>query len=241
MFAWQVPFSSLPGLYDREALEKASKEFLIETVSAVAPKPEVPLLPLVAEGDAAEALIAASKGANLLVLGTRGRSRLAGLLLGSVSQVCAAAGGCGRSGGVDMSLMAWFSGGDGWQIRSSARRGAPACVSAVTAWMRSGASAGASAAACAQDVRMVSSPAASRGQDGEPAGDGGGPVPVRAARTWWMVTSENSLPFSAGRRPSKLRRVARAGDCREQDALGTGLQRDLACLLTRGFPQCDHG
>jgi len=94
VFVWQVPFSSFPGLYDREALEKASKEFLIDKVSAVAPKPEVPLLPLVAEGDAAQALIAASKDADLLVLGTRGRSPLVGLLLGLVSQVCAAAAEC---------------------------------------------------------------------------------------------------------------------------------------------------
>ena len=94
VFAWQVPFTSFPGLYDREALEKASKDFLIEQVSAVAPKPAVPLLPLVAEGDPAEALLTASKGADLLVLGTRGRSRLAGLLLGSVSQLCAAAAPC---------------------------------------------------------------------------------------------------------------------------------------------------
>jgi nucleotide-binding universal stress UspA family protein len=94
VFAWQVPFSTFPGLYDREALEQASKEFLIEKVSAIAPKPEVPLLPLVAEGDAAEALITAAKEASLLVLGTRGRSRLGGLLLGSVSQICAAAAEC---------------------------------------------------------------------------------------------------------------------------------------------------
>ncbi len=94
VFAWQVPFTSFPGLYDREALEKASREFLVEQVSAVAPRPAVPLLPLVAEGDPAEALLAASKDADLLVLGTRGRSRLAGLLLGSVSQLCAAAAQC---------------------------------------------------------------------------------------------------------------------------------------------------
>jgi nucleotide-binding universal stress UspA family protein len=94
VFAWQVPFSSFPGLYDREALEKAAKEFLIERVSAVAPAPAVPLLPLVAEGDPAEALITAAKDADLLVLGTRGRSPVAGLLLGSVSQLCAAAAAC---------------------------------------------------------------------------------------------------------------------------------------------------
>jgi len=94
VFAWQVPFSSFPGLYDREALEKASKEFLIEKVSEVAPTPPVPLLPLVAEGDPAASLIAASEDADILVLGTRGRSHLAGLLLGSVSQICAAAAKC---------------------------------------------------------------------------------------------------------------------------------------------------
>ena len=63
-------------------------------VSAVAPSPKVPLLPLVAEGDPAEALITAAKDADLLVLGTRGRTRLAGFLLGSVSSRCAAAAPC---------------------------------------------------------------------------------------------------------------------------------------------------
>ena len=94
VFVWQVPFSSFPGLYDREALEKAAKEFLIEKVSSIAPAPAVPLLPVVAEGDTAEALITAAQDATLLVLGTRGRSPLTGLLLGSVSQICAAAATC---------------------------------------------------------------------------------------------------------------------------------------------------
>ena len=37
--AWQVPFLSFPGGFDRNELEKAYKNFVIETVSAIAPKP----------------------------------------------------------------------------------------------------------------------------------------------------------------------------------------------------------
>jgi nucleotide-binding universal stress UspA family protein len=94
VFAWQVPFLSFPGAFDRDELERASKEFIVETVSRVSKTPPVPLLTLVAEGDPAASLIEASQGANLLVVGTRGRSPWSGLLLGSVSQRCAAAAPC---------------------------------------------------------------------------------------------------------------------------------------------------
>jgi len=94
VLAWQVPFLSFPGAFDRDELENAYKNFLIETVSAVAPKPAVPLETLVAEGDPTESLVEASKDANLLVLGTRGRSAFAGLLLGAVSQGAAATAHC---------------------------------------------------------------------------------------------------------------------------------------------------
>jgi nucleotide-binding universal stress UspA family protein len=94
VLAWQVPFLSFPGAFDRDELEKAYKDFLIETVSAIAPKPAVPLETLVAEGDPTESLVEASKGANLLALGTRGRSAFAGLLLGAVSQGAAATAHC---------------------------------------------------------------------------------------------------------------------------------------------------
>jgi nucleotide-binding universal stress UspA family protein len=94
LFSWQFPFLSIPGAFDREELEQAAKEFIIETVSAVAPSPKVPVRTLVAEGDPAESLIAAAADADLLVVGIRGRSPFAGLLLGSVSQRCAAGARC---------------------------------------------------------------------------------------------------------------------------------------------------
>ncbi len=94
VFAWQVPFVSIPGTFDRGELEQAAKELLIETVSRVIPTPPIPLRTLVAEGDPAAALVEASKSADLLAVGTRGRSPWAGLLLGSVSQRCAAGARC---------------------------------------------------------------------------------------------------------------------------------------------------
>jgi nucleotide-binding universal stress UspA family protein len=94
VFAWQMPFLSFPGAFDRDELDKTYKNFLTETVSAIVPTPAVPLETLVAEGDPTESLVELSKDANLLVLGVRGRSPLAGLLLGSISQAAAAAAHC---------------------------------------------------------------------------------------------------------------------------------------------------
>ena len=94
VFAWQQPFVSIPGAFDREELEQAAKDFLVGKVSAIVPSPRVPLLPLVAEGDPAEALVVAAKDADLLVVGTRGRSPFLGSVLGAVSLRCAAGANC---------------------------------------------------------------------------------------------------------------------------------------------------
>jgi nucleotide-binding universal stress UspA family protein len=94
LFAWQVPFLSFPGAFDREELEKIAKDFLVETVSEIVPAPGVPLHTIVAEGEPTESLVEASRQADLLVLGIRGRSPFKGLLLGSVSQGAAATAHC---------------------------------------------------------------------------------------------------------------------------------------------------
>ncbi|MCJ1678492.1 universal stress protein [Streptomyces sp. APSN-46.1] len=55
---------------------------------------EVPLEQHLVRGGAADALIAASAGAELLVVGSRGRGGFARLLLGSVSHQCATHASC---------------------------------------------------------------------------------------------------------------------------------------------------
>ena len=96
VLAWQVPFVSIPGAFDRAELEQGYRDFLIRTVSEVAPAPGVPLDAVLAEGDPAQSLVtaAADDAADLLVLGIRGRSPIAGLMMGSVSQACAASAPC---------------------------------------------------------------------------------------------------------------------------------------------------
>jgi nucleotide-binding universal stress UspA family protein len=110
VFAWQMPFLDIPGAFDRQEIEDLSKQFLVQTVAAVVPDPQVPLNLLVAQGDVSEALIHAAKDADLLVLGSRGRGGFVGLKLGSVSQECVAHADCpvvvvrsrsGRGGAAD--------------------------------------------------------------------------------------------------------------------------------------------
>ena len=52
--------------------------------------PGVEFVPVVVEGHPAPVLVEASRGADLLALGSRGHGEVAGMLLGSVSENCAA-------------------------------------------------------------------------------------------------------------------------------------------------------
>jgi len=94
VFVWQVPFVSIPGAFDRAELEETAKKFIVDSVSRIVPTPAIPLWTLVAEGDVVASLVEASKEASLLVLGTNGRSRWSGRLIGSVTRRCLATAKC---------------------------------------------------------------------------------------------------------------------------------------------------
>ena len=94
VFAWQMPFLEMPGAFDIDVIEGQAKTFLVEAVAKVERSPKVPVTLLVAQGDVSESLIEASRDADLLVLGSRGRGGFAGLKLGSVSQECVTHAAC---------------------------------------------------------------------------------------------------------------------------------------------------
>jgi len=77
-----------PLLVEPSELEGIARQRLADIVRAVAADPGL-LEERVVEGNPAEALVQASKDEELLVVGSRGRGRFSGSLLGSVSQACA--------------------------------------------------------------------------------------------------------------------------------------------------------
>jgi nucleotide-binding universal stress UspA family protein len=90
--AWHVPsaYGLAPVPVDAaEDFEGDAKRVLTEALAEVSGlAPEVPVEPLIAEGHAATVLLEAARGADLLVVGSRGHGGFASALVGSVSLYC---------------------------------------------------------------------------------------------------------------------------------------------------------
>ena|ERR1700733_6845789 len=95
--AWHWPTSwgaavPLPDGFDPASDAGAMIDQTVAPIVAL--HPEVTVVSRVAEGQAALALIERSHDADLLVVGSRGHGEFSGMLLGSVSQHCAANAFC---------------------------------------------------------------------------------------------------------------------------------------------------
>lgn len=81
-----APLGTLDGPDFGDIAAKSLSEAISQTVDAASP---VKISSTVMEGNPAQVLLEAAKGAELLVVGSRGHGGFAGALLGSVSQHCA--------------------------------------------------------------------------------------------------------------------------------------------------------
>ena len=84
-YGWAVP---TPDDYDPETALQREIEPGVDAVRAEYPAVEVEIR--VINGHPAPVLVEASKGADLLVVGSRGHGEFVGMLIGSVSEYCAA-------------------------------------------------------------------------------------------------------------------------------------------------------
>lgn len=84
--AWHLPEIYAYEPRDYEADARKALDHAVE--QALGPDPGVPLVTRVVLGDPAPVLIDASRGAQLLAVGSHGHGGFVGMLLGSVSQHC---------------------------------------------------------------------------------------------------------------------------------------------------------
>jgi nucleotide-binding universal stress UspA family protein len=88
-YGWAVP---VPDDYDPEEEVRDTLESILARVRAQ--HPGVTIDARVVNGHPAPVLVEASKGADLLVVGSRGHGEFVGMVIGSVSEYCAAHAHC---------------------------------------------------------------------------------------------------------------------------------------------------
>jgi nucleotide-binding universal stress UspA family protein len=88
--AWRYPAGyGMAPVAESTDFESEAKNTLTEALNEVGGlEPDVIVRPVVAEGHAAEVLLHAAKGAELLIVGSRGHGGFTSALVGSVSMSC---------------------------------------------------------------------------------------------------------------------------------------------------------
>jgi nucleotide-binding universal stress UspA family protein len=99
--AWDLPMyvygaANVPAMVPslQEDWERSARELVTKAAEDLGDAAPAPIETLVRRGQAAEVLLDASKDADHLVVGSRGRGGFASLLLGSVSEQCAQHASC---------------------------------------------------------------------------------------------------------------------------------------------------
>jgi nucleotide-binding universal stress UspA family protein len=158
--AWDLPLPIVPTPVDLinpadiDALEASARAVIDTEVAAAVGRDEsrVHIETILVRDAAAGALLEVSKGADLLVVGSRGRGGFAGLLLGSVSSKCVHHASCSvavirgehrettglsRPGHLVVGVDGSESGGAAltWAIAEATRRRAPVVALAAWSWL----------------------------------------------------------------------------------------------------------
>lgn len=93
--AWRLPSVGLPGLsppYDKEPFAAQAQDIVDAAIEAVPGASDATVE--IVEGPILPALVAASEGASMLVVGSHGRELVPGVMLGSVSHHVAMHAAC---------------------------------------------------------------------------------------------------------------------------------------------------